>query len=238
MEADRAETLTRRPLAHRRAEILERLRNLSFELAEAYEVALWLLDNPSIPARGRLLAHCARELINRLPDYLDVPVPAEQVQYKNALDSISALWEAETSGDGTPGKHLSQASEETSTATTEGVTVSRRLYREIDALVTRHKQSLLATEARLSLIFRPSGQTGGHFATTQLAPWLRQWKALRRWFVGHAHFPNPGIRPLDFGECEARFSVLERVLYAMLSPFYPAVEELDAILEEANEPTD
>ena len=236
-DADHIEGPAGWQLTRQRREILERLGEVSSELAEAYEAALWLIDDHSIPARGRLLAHCARELINRLPDHLDVPYPAKRVQYENALDKIALLWEDDTHRHAVSGNMSRRVGEESRVTVSGEVTISNRLQGLINKLVKDHGLSRTNRVDRLTSMLQPREHSATPFPTAQLEPFVRHWRRLSYWFAGHAHIPNPDASPLDFGECERHFETLEGILYATLCPFYGAVEELDDVLENANRPT-
>ena len=237
IDAAHATRATGQPLTRQRREILEHLGQVARELAEVYRAALWLLEDKSVPARGRLLAHCARELINRLPDYLDVPITTNKVQYEDVLDGIAVLWKDETHKRTTPGHLACAVADESSVASGAQVTLSNKLHAGIDRLVKDHLRSRTTTSERVASVLQPRGQSGTPFPKAQLEVFVHQWKILGGWFAGHAHVPNPGGKALDFGECERRFETLEHILYTRLCAFYGAVEELDDILEEANRPT-
>lgn len=237
MGPDRIEGPAGRQLTPQRRDILGHLNQVSTELAEVYKAALWLLDDCSMPARGRLLAHTARELINRLPDYLDVPITAKRVDYAGAVDRIAVLWEDNAHREVVPGTMVDGPIEDSTVAAGAEIVISKRLDSEIGSLVQEHRRSGAIREERFASVLQPPEQSGPPFAKAQLEPFTRQWKELGRWFAGHAHVPNPGTKALDFGECASHFETLEHILYTRLCPFYGAVEELDDILEETNRPT-
>jgi len=237
INADHTDALSRRPYTQRRLEILERLGEVSWELAQVYEAALWLVDDHSIPARGRLLAHCGRELMIRLPDHMDVPIEPHRVEWKQALDCIAVLWEDETHRQNAPGHLASEIADASSLAPSAEIRLSNDLHARIDRLLKDHLRARATITERVTGVLQPPGQAGTPFPQAQLETFVREWKKLNAWFAGHAHVPNPDKKPLDFSECQRRFEILENILYTRLCPFYGAVEELDDILEETNRPT-
>ena len=236
INADHTEGLAGRRVTRQRREILERLGEVSSELAEVYEAALWLVDDYSIPARGRLLAHCARELINRLPDYLNLPVPRGQVQYVNALDRIATLWRGETSRAAGTAWVAESSTHDGSFAERAAVSISVELYRQIDELVTDHLRSRMTAQEKLRVVIQAAGQAGGGFSQGQLEPLVGQWNDVRKWFQERVHVPNTPATQNDLSECIRHFNTLEDILYAVLCPFYGPLEELDGILDETNKP--
>lgn len=238
-DADRVAESTDQYLTKRRREILAKLERLGPELADVYRAALRLIGDESFPGRVRLIAHAVREITNRLPDYLDVPVKRGQVQYKNRLDSIAPTWQAEMNAQRSISGVLGQAQriEPQGKATdTPTVTISVRLFRGIDDLVTAHVQSRSTLAQKLRGVMQSTDAVEAAGAVSELDPIVEHWKGLTKWFVKRVHIPGPGKTPTDFEECRHRFKVFESVLYALLCPFYGPVEELDAILEEANRP--
>lgn len=63
-------------LNRKQERILLALRNDVPEIAKMYEAGLRLVAEESFPARVYLLGHAMREVINRLPDHYDIPMPA------------------------------------------------------------------------------------------------------------------------------------------------------------------
>ena len=236
-EADHTGPVAKHTLTPQRSEILERLHEVSQELSEVYQAALRLQDEQTFPARGRLLAHCAREVMNRLPDHLDVPIEAKRVEYDSSLDAIAVLWEDETHRHTARGRLACEVADNSNVAASAEMTLSNELHARIDRLVKDHLGARTTMSERVTGVLQPPEQSGTPFPNGQLETFVRQWKDLGRWFVGHAHVPKPGKSALDFGECESHFETLEHILYTRLCPFYGAVEELDDILEETNRPT-
>jgi hypothetical protein len=236
MDANRTETLGGQPLTRQRKGIFEELHGASWELTQIYEAALRLLDDDAMPARGRLLAHCAREIINRLPDYLNLPVPTGQIQYVPALDRIAPLWQEETNLAGASAGLAESTAHDGSLTEPPTMSISVELHRQIDQLVTTHLQSRMTARQKLRVVIEAAGQPGGGFSQGQLDTLARHWDALRKWFVERVHVPaTPGTQE-DFAEYVARFNTLEDILYSVLCPFYGPLEELDEILEKTNRP--
>ncbi|TKJ28761.1 MAG: hypothetical protein CEE40_10580 [Chloroflexi bacterium B3_Chlor] len=227
------------PLTARQRQMLEKLDDLGPELGDAYRAALRLMADDSFPVCVRLVAHLVRDITNRLPDYLDVPVPKGKAEYVNLLDDIAPVWDAEMSeqasvprrpslvqeGDGAP--NVTQA---------PTVRMSAGLHRKIDGLVTAHRRSRATTRQKLRTVIQSVDDGGRGGSNSHLDPIVEHWKELTGWFVERAHIRGPGKTPADFEECRRRFGMFESVLFSVLTPFYGAVEGLDEILEQANRP--
>jgi hypothetical protein len=225
-------------LIGRRREIWHKLQQLGPELGDIYAAAVRLLGDEGFPARVRLIAHAARELTDRLPLYLDVPVSTGHPDYEPHIKTIAGLWRARAADPtiaGMPNAGEIPEDGQSCRADRRGVGLSQDLYRQIDNLVekyaatTTHRETLTRTVEALD-----QGAAGG--GESYLEPVVGQWKRLHGWFVKATHVPGPGHAAPDPDECERRFELLEDVLYGLLFPFYAPMEELDGILAEANRP--
>lgn len=231
--------MPRIPLTARQRQILDKLDDLGPELGDAYQAALLLMADDAFPVRVRLVAHLVREITNRLPDYLDVPVDKGKAEYVNLLDEIAPLWEAEMSEQASFARRPSAVQE---AGTTPDVTevrtvkISAGLQRKIDGLLAEHSRSRATARQKLGAVIRSIDNGGRGGSNSDPDPIVGHWKKLTDWFVKRAHFPGPGKTPADFEECRLRFAMFESVLFAVLTPFYAAVEGLDEILEQANRP--
>lgn len=232
--------LWQKGLTRRQMQILEELNGRGPELAEAYSAALRLISDDSIPARVYLLAHIVREIANRIPDYLDVPIDKRRVEYESLLDEIARLWQEGTEPQASiaepkVGTRLLESEEPSRQA--RGVSISLHLYRALDRLVAAHNESRQTRRESVRRLLRSGDVEGSSLSDSHLDPIVEHWMDLTRWFAGRVHLRAADKEPPDFQQCVDKFHVFEGALYALVCPFYGAVEELDAILEETNRPT-
>jgi hypothetical protein len=61
-------------------------------LADMYLGALWVLNQGSNPDRVPQAAHSMRELMEKLPRYLELPVPKNPTSLSYQVDSLQAKW--------------------------------------------------------------------------------------------------------------------------------------------------
>ncbi len=237
--AERTTGLPKTPLTARQRQILEKLSDLGPELGDAYRAALLLMADDAFPMGVRLVAHLVRDITNRLPDYLDVPVAKGKAEYVNLLDDIAPLWDAEMSEQasvaGRPG-FVQEAGGTPDVTETPTLKISAGLWRKIDGLITEHSRSRATARQRLGAVIRSTDNAGRGGSNSHLDPIVDHWKDLTHWFVKRAHIPGPGKTPADFEECRIKFGMFESVLFSVLTPFYGAVQGLDEILEQANRP--
>src|SRR5687767_1458877 len=76
----------------RQKALFEALRDLDPRLAEMYEGALRVLDDHENPSRLPFCAHGLREIVDKLPKYLDLPVPAKQASLGAKVNEIHDEW--------------------------------------------------------------------------------------------------------------------------------------------------
>jgi hypothetical protein len=215
-------------LTPRQREIMQKLHSLPApELAKLYYAAVRLLVERQNPARVYLVAHCVREIGNRLPDYLpDVPV-RKRVKYNDYLERIAPRWEKLPS----PPFEMAGANGEPAAQ----VPIPLDLFRMISSLVEDHLAGSSSHRARAehAFAFLDEGMSADRAHLTALS---ERWRGVIEWFVIRAHLRNPQQRPpsLDVRECERQFKVFENMLYSSLNPFFKPMEKLDEILEETN----
>ena len=73
------------------------LQELSPELAESYAGAVKLIEDASIPGRGRFICHAVREIRNRLPDKVAGKLDIERLEYKYEVEVLAKGYTFEAS---------------------------------------------------------------------------------------------------------------------------------------------
>lgn len=200
-------------------------------LGDLYEGAVELLYQQPLPGRIRMIAHAAREIGNRLPDYLTGERVGKRLDYVNRMDRIEDKWN----------KHKemsppSTAESNPQSSLPQDVPIPLDLYNELDLLIREHgatRQRPLDAARRLYEGLDPEniekmGDT--------LRPVLLQWVEITKWFVGHAHDSGKGKRDSDYDwdEIKGKFELMELSLRSIVGAFYGAVRELDEVLEATN----
>src|SRR5215831_6935451 len=75
-----------------RVELRDWFRREAPSLADLYEGAVELLYQRPLPGRIRFISHAAREIGNRLPDYLTGKEIGKRLEYVVRLDAIEGKW--------------------------------------------------------------------------------------------------------------------------------------------------
>lgn len=222
----------------RQRQIVERLLELGApEVANMYEGAVAILSQPAFPGAARFVAHGVREIIRALPLYVDIPIP-QRLGYIERLNELADLFQraglmkpgGSALSTGVPLPDVAASSLQGRT-----VQVPALLFSKVQALIFDHSQSVMFTqqsvlEETVVKFDIPHGNSG----SAHVRPVVRQLKRIHAWAVKCAHLPGRGHGPPATEECRACFRALEDVLFALASPFYEPVEELDEILARAN----
>jgi hypothetical protein len=222
----------------RQRQIAERLVRLGAqELADVYQGAVAILSQPTLPGAVRFVAHAVREIIRALPLYVDIPIP-QRLDYTERLNELAELFQRA----GLMKRVVDSLSTEVplpdaAASTMQGsmVQLPAPLFIEVQALIRDHSQSVMFThQSVLEETVVKFDVSHGNGGSAHVRPVVRQLRSIHAWAVKCAHLPGPGHAPPSRGECGARFRAFEDVLFALWTPFYEPVKELDDILGTAN----
>jgi hypothetical protein len=188
-------------------------------LGDLYLGALQLAYNVELPGRVRLVAHAVREICNSLPTYI-AGAKGERVQYPELVGEIHLRW---TESD------LPFTTDELTNPIELQPVVSHPIVdllgKHISASETAHQAA-----GRLFAAADPSGATD----VATLRPLVDRWRSDTEWAVKIAHDPRkPSVLPSD-DEVRHRFELFEDHLYGLSGPYFDILEEIDAILAQAN----
>lgn len=190
-------------------------------LGRYYLGALWVLADKDNPDRIHLAAHGIRELMEKLPEYLDVPSEAQREALKPMVREVEDSWSA-----------VRARSACFSSGKWDGAIDGplRKLLVQLDAFFSwfvdhhpRRKQ-----EMHLALV-RIEG-SGRSLPPTLADLNIKAWEAIRDFFVNVAHHRN---EPAD-AELMLWLDSLERFLLERMVPrTFDVMSEVDALIEGA-----
>lgn len=233
----------------RRQRLYDRLAERAAPLAGLYASGVFLLASPSWPGRHHLMGHSVREIVQRLPDFLD-PQPRTREQRDEALQSFVDAWlEADlptTAAGFVPiASELMEADPPTAVTSTPSV----RDAVAVPAIVAEAAAMLVATHGQISsnnydkaasIILARSGADPA--SLDDQVPASRDatvllWTKTADWFLGFTHISARRDKAMP-GEDELhhKFEIIESTLEAILAPFYQVIDDLDEILGVANAP--
>ena len=178
-----------------------------------------MLDSNSFPGRERFICHAAREIINRLPDYLLQPKSNQHLDYSQLIDEIAGDWDK---------INLIDSGE-----MDENISISPSLYKKIDDLIQKHRKVSLTKKEKVCLLF--VFLLKGKPAQKQLLrPAVEEWCKVSNWFVRQVHDSGTIDYVPPFQEVRIHFENLEYSLFSLVGKHYENIEVLDEILARAN----
>lgn len=218
----------------RRREIHGWLRESAPSLAELYEGAVRLTYAAQLPGRVRFIAHAVREIRNALPAVMSDAVRRGPLDYAKELDQLASAWR--DYGPGTDGMLPNLASDAGETAPPPDVSLPRPLVHRIAGLLSEHQAARGKKREAAVHLFEacvPRDQFTGEFAATV----IDQWIDVTDWFMGKAHdsgAPDAAYETALPGQFESFETILGNLARAHTRDFFATLEEIDAILEDAN----
>ena len=197
-------------------------------LTPLYEGALALAARDSFPGRVHFIAHAIREIQNRLPGALGPMVERRDAGYEQLTDKIQQRWvEQGLPEDGS----LASLKESVPTASGPGYQeVSFEFLSSVGCLIEKHTAAKMNRTERERSSFSALGELG---QSPQQA--VRNWKNLVRQAHKFAHArdtPLPTEADADWVENFFRF---EKYLMDLQRPSYENLDELDRLLNKAND---
>ena len=177
------------------------------------------------PGRVPLVAHCVREIRNRLPDALLGPVANSRTEYSELASAIHARWVE----DGWPPDGVARpaAGAEPSSAGPIRPEVSPELLRAVGDLVVGH---VAASENYRGRAGRVLEVVGGAAPPNYV---VQAWVQGSKWAVKLAHVrttPLPAEHEVDLA---SKFLVFEQALMVISNRSYENMDALDEILDAA-----
>jgi hypothetical protein len=215
-----AASLVWKPL---RRELLEWFTHDAPSLAPAYRGAVELLARPTFPGRVHFIAHSVRDIADRLVFVLDPQLASRRVQYEYHLDEIQKKWPS-------PG-HLFR--EGKAPSATDIVAIPHDVAQQVDTLVTEHRNRWKRSD-QYELLFRflMRNATASPEVSQRL---VRTFKDTRFWFMSRTHLRRDAVPKVDEPELQQKFEAFEHMLHSFVGGFFTGTEELDEILQQANQ---
>ncbi len=196
--------------------------------AEAYIAALELESRSPFPGAGSLLAHCIRDLLNRIGDAFGAA--GGFLDYKPLVLAIEESWEI--SGPETSDPTGATPSEAGPASGQSGVRIPRTAQEAVERLLAEHQ----AVSERDSAKFRAvlERELGPEARKDQIEPIVRTIKRIKEAAPDAAHFICTEEKRADIGRWISELRAIEQSLLALSKPFFEHLDSVDAVLEQAN----
>jgi hypothetical protein len=173
----------------------------------------------------RFVAHGVRDIRNRLPDVVSGR-QGGNFQWKNRLDLLEKAW----LDGGLPLEGPVPAAPTRPAG--EGVHVPVKVFREVQVTLREHGEARERPEQAAVRLWEGLGSSADD--RSAIIPVINEWLEVTGWFQKHAHDRGQVDANYVRREYDENFGRFERILSALVSGFYPVVEGLDEILDEAN----
>lgn len=202
-------------LTERQLRIAERLDGLSITLGDLFRAGVRELRERGDEAWMRLAAHACREIVNRVPDYLDLPVAGRRLDYPQRFREIADRWPED----------LAEAP-------------ANDVLALVARLVEEHRAVSATLRERAEALFQAL-ESGEVLYAGDAAARGALWVDLQQYFHRVAHVRGPGAPDPDPEEFERYFARLERLLASQFRAegYYESQADLEELIAKA-EPTD
>lgn len=198
--------------------------------AEAFKGAAMLMQTKP-PAYVRFVCHAVRDITNGLPAAI-AKQKRQQVQYQELVGEILAQWTTERLPRG-PIASADVALEQQVSGRFDDVTISAALVEKIATLLNEHEQGRArGKDNPLTFLEASIPESAGR--PDLLALPRNQWKAVHADAQHDAHENGRGCDADDEAACAELFARFEALLGSLAGSYYLSLEEIDAILVEAN----
>jgi hypothetical protein len=198
-------------------------------LADAYEGAVRLLSVPGFPGRVHLVSHVARDICNRLPDFL-CSIERVHIQYDRELGALDKLWPDSVGPSGADyGDSKSEVSGDSD------VRIPRAAAAAVSLLLKKNRDRQTNRDIADNLFALVAEATP--YDRVSLGPIVAEFCNTSRWFTEHVHLR---MEPMDFleqDELVRKFEQFERIALSLVRDFFRTKDELDGILQQANTTT-
>lgn len=189
--------------------------------AEAYKGAVTLL-NQKPAGYISFVAHAGRDLMNRLASTVS-GIKSEHVQYQQHIDELQGDWRDEWRFSN---ELLPEVAE-------KGHLIPIDVCQRIYTLIDEHKSGRMRSSEADGLFF----STFLDYSDKDKIPgnFLSEWKAAKKWFLGHAHLRDKPFRADTDNDLVKHFNCLDGYLYIAASSQYDRLKVLNEILGATNQ---
>lgn len=190
-----------------------------------FRSALEIGANAEIPCRGRMIAHAYREICS---DIMNQYSPNSREEIKPLLDALADEYEELGFAELDPGNVATTPVENDG----EQMAVPRSFLRATGRVVVLHRRQPKAKE-RARAIFegmQPDGRSAAG-----IGPTAERWYRMSRFFVECVHDRTTDDNEMMQGQFSEEAEFLEATLNSFATPAILNLDELDDILENANE---
>ncbi len=205
-------------LTARQAKILQLLDKEDSKLGQIYRGIIYANTHTDNPDYMSQTAHEVRELLVELPRHFGAKIPSGFSE-KNELDRLLPIWEEANKG-------VPPLEVVTGGGEADSVEIPVRVYRELRDFFNRFEAARFKHREKVSMLLGTLEPVPIPSAPELLGPVIKQWLGLYDWFLAVAHHG----RQCNSSEFDRKVRLFEDTVFALLSPFYEPIEQLEPLL--------
>lgn len=199
-------------------------------LGELYRSAVDHLENKGAPGRAALIAHCVREMVNRLPEAADL-YKTERFDDSARISAVAKLWREHKMPNGISPPVEIENGEAIPGTEAPTFSIPFPMAKElVDMVNDRTDREGRAFERAMNLLRALSAlRTGTPLSDDELRPLASRWNEALAWFVTKAHVPaKPKVVPEE--DLGRHFATIEGILCSLLREFFAGLGGVDEFL--------
>ena len=194
--------------------------------ARLFQSALEIVESETIPCRGRMIAHAYREICSDITNRYS---PNSREENKPLLDDLADEFEALNLARAEPGPGVSAPPIENDPGQ---IAVPRTLITATERVVVWHRREPSGRE-RARAIFE--GMQLERRTTAGIGPTADRWFKMSKFFVSCVHDRTTDDTEMMQGQFQEEVEFFEATLDSFATPAIGNLDELDNILEDANQ---
>lgn len=208
-------------------------------LGELYRSAVNHIEDRTAPGRAVLVAHCVREIVNRLPAAAKLSKTTRMTDSAR-ISKLIKLWrELQLPDDLSLPPPIEREASSGAGPDGEGpnsgppsVAIPVPLAEDLIDLLREHADQDGRRLARATELLRELSAVAP-LTDDQLRQLASRWVEALKWFQKKVHLPEE-YRPVSEEDLVRHFATVEGVMCSMLRPFFSGLKEVDDFLEKAN----
>jgi hypothetical protein len=181
-------------------------------LSELYRGALQLKTEKAFPAKHQLIAHCLREIINRLPEAISGQKITSRVDYPKHLNGLINDWEQQYNPIRVDNEN-------------NGTTITPELAKKIDKLVKDHEDGARKNIEKGEILFQLDPENAKEKECVD--PLRKRWTEIGRLFVGICH--GDGTSDPEIND---KIKTFEDILLSFIDFYYEGHNKISSLIEK------
>jgi len=187
-------------------------------VAEAYICALEVESRLPFPGDGALVAHCIRDILNRIGD----PFGSQRgrAKYEELVPAITRVW---------PVRQVTSSGSENAQG---DMAISAAARKAVEELIAKHQEGEDRDRGKFEVVLR--AKIGQAARPDQIEPVARLIKKIKEGAPNAAHFMGVSENRTDAAVWLGELRLIEQAFLALASPFFDHKDAIDRLLDRAH----